>query len=209
MRSCSTTAPAFGLAALLLGGPALAEQAAARPPGGFHAGVFAGGVRIESSVAVPAMGPRPAKTVDDQGATGFLFGAVAGYGRLFPSGLYLGAELEFAVPQDVVSRVRIHGREMRARLTTDGGVFVRAGASWDGQGLAFLRAGVTVPRQAFETAGGREVSNRWLATPAVGAGFELPLSRTVALRGDVTYAFPAGENPVDSLRATLGLTHRF
>jgi opacity protein-like surface antigen len=158
---------------------------------------------------VPARGPFPATRVTDRGASGLLFGGVLGYGHLFAGGFYLGAEFELAVPDNVVSRVRVYGREMRARLTTDGGVFVRGGYSWDGSSLLFVRAGVTAPRPAFETMDGREVSNRWLVTPAIGGGAEFAVTSAIALRADVTYTFPGGENPVDSLRGTLGLSYRF
>jgi hypothetical protein len=220
-----TPLPALALLGLLLAGPALAQGQSpaegpgatqstppAEPPrmlGGAYAGVFLGGVRISSTVEAPAIGPLPARQVDDEGASGFLFGAVAGYGHRFANGVYLAAEFELALPQDVVSTVRIHGREIRARLTTDGGFFVRAGYSWDGRSLVFARGGLTIPRQAFETVGGREVANRLLPSPAVGAGFELPITRAIAFRADVTYTFPGGENAVDSLRGTLGLSYRF
>jgi hypothetical protein len=198
---------------LLVATPCAANPGWASPVtpafGGFYAGAFIGGVQLRSSLDVPARGPFPATSVTDQGASGFLFGGVAGFGRLLPGGLYLGAEFELAVPQNVVSRVRVYNQEMRARLTTDGGVFIRGGYSWDGRGLVFARAGVTLPRQAFETVGGREVGNRWLVTPALGGGAEFLVAPRTALRLDVTYTFPGGENPVDSLRGTLGLTYRF
>jgi hypothetical protein len=209
MHPCPPRWPALALLATLAGpAPALAEPIAPAL-GGFHVGAFLGGVQLRSSLDVPARGPFPATTVTDQGASGLLFGGVAGYGRLLPGGLYLGAEVEIAVPQNVVSRVRVYNQEMRARLTTDGGVFLRGGYSWDGRSLVFARAGVTLPRQAFETVGGREVANRWLATPALGAGAEFLVAPQLALRLDATYTFPGGENPVDSLRGTLGLSWRF
>ena len=121
--------------------------------------------------------------------------------------LYLGAEIEGLWPLAVTSRLNAAGAEYRARLRQEVGAYGRIGYSPDGRSLVYLRGGLTIPRQVFETA--HQASARWQPGPAIGAGAEVALTENLLIRLDATWDLPAGRNSLESYRMSAGIVWRF
>jgi hypothetical protein len=165
---------------------------------GFNVNVFGGVATLDSTVSFPATATTPAAKFVDLGGDGLLIGARAGWGRSRPSGLYLGAELGGILPHGVTSRLSAFGIEYRARFTSELGAYGRIGFTPGGGHRLCARAGVSVPRQAFESAGGVPSSDRWTPAPAVGVGAEVALAPRWAARFDTTYSFPSSNTAIES-----------
>lgn len=178
---------------------------------GFYLGGFAGAAVLDSTVTFPATDTRPAAKFVDQGGDGPIFGLRAGWGTMISQHGYAGAEAEFIVPYNVTSRLQALGAEYRARLRNEVGVYGRLGWSPEGNSLFFMRAGVTVPRQNFESVqGGNNAGNAdWTLVPSLGLGAETHLTRNLVARIDATYSWPSGTNVIESYRMTAGLAWRF
>lgn len=201
--------PAYCLAALLLAAPLFPRAAAAQQDrlSGVTLGVFIGIAVLDSTVDIPATPNGPAMRFVDQGGDGMIFGARLGYGRLLGNEIYLGAEIEGLLPLGVTSRLNAAGAEYRARLRQEVGIYGRVGWSPDGRSMVYLRGGLTVPRQLFETASGS--SARWQPGPAIGAGAEVAVTENLLIRLDATWDLPAGHNSLESYRMSAGLVWRF
>jgi hypothetical protein len=80
-----------------------------------------------------------------------------------------------------------------------------------GHSLIYLRAGVSVPRQNFESVqGGNDAKSAdFTLVPTIGGGMEMNFSRRFFGRADITYSWPTGENAIESYRFTAGLGIRF
>jgi opacity protein-like surface antigen len=196
-------------AAFLLGaaGPALAAE---ERLAGFHVGAFGGATILDSTVTLPAAPGRPAATFVDQGGDGFIFGLRAGWGTMIDERAYAGIEGEFLVPYNVTSRLMALGAEYRARLRNEFGLYGRLGYAPSADAMVYLRAGVTLPRQSFQSVGSAAPGGAdWTLVPAFGLGGEVHVTRDVALRFDVTYSIPSGENRIESWRMTAGVLWRF
>lgn len=177
---------------------------------GFYVNGFAGMAVLDSTVQFPETPTRPAGKFVDQGGDGPILGARGGWGRLVSRHLYLGAEAEFTVPLNVTSRLMAYGAEYRARLRNEAGVFGRIGWSPERNSLFFLRAGVTIPRQSFQSVrDGNDPGADWSVVPTIGIGAETHITRNVAARVDATYSIPTGVNQIESYRLTAGLVWRF
>lgn len=177
---------------------------------GFYVNGFAGIAVLDSTVEFPETATRPAGKIVDQGGDGPIFGMRAGWGRMATRHLYLGTEAELTLPLNVTSRLMAYGAEYRARLRNEAGVFGRIGWSPEGNSLFFLRAGVTVPRQSFQSVrDGNDPGTNWSVVPTIGLGAETHLTRNVAARIDATYSMPTGVNRIESYRLTAGLVWRF
>ncbi len=174
---------------------------------GVSLGVLIGLAVLDSTVDIPTTATRPAMRFVDQGGDGMLFGARLGYGRLLGEGIFLGAEIEGLLPHGVTSRLNAAGAEYRARMRQEIGAYGRIGYSPDGRSLLYLRGGLTIPRQLFETA--TQASARWQPGPAIGAGAEVAMTQNVLVRLDATWALPAGHNSLESYRMSAGIAWRF
>lgn len=80
-----------------------------------------------------------------------------------------------------------------------------------GDGFIFgARAGVTVPRQSFQSVeNGAPANADWSLVPAFGLGGEVHVTQSVAIRFDATYSIPSGANRIESWRMTAGALWRF
>lgn len=178
---------------------------------GFYLGAFGGMVVLDSTIVFPATETRPAAKFVDQGGDGPIFGVRAGWGTMIGRHTYAGAEAEFIVPYNATSRLMALGAEYRARLRNEIGLYGRLGWSPEGNSLFFMRAGVTVPRQTFESVQGGNDSGGtdWSMVPTIGLGAETHLTRNLVARIDATYSWPSGTNVIESYRMTAGLAWRF
>lgn len=214
MRSAFDYIKAIGvslaLSAPLIPAISFAEESSAPPVTGFYANAFAGMIVMDSTIVFPATESRPQAKFVDQGGDGALFGARLGWGTLVSQHIYTGIEAEGLVPWNATSRLKAFGVEYRTRLRSEIGAYGRIGWSPDGRSLLFFRAGLTVPRQNFETVqdGARRGAD-WTAVPALGLGAEVPLTRHVAFRIDASYTWPNGDNIFETYRLNAGLTYRF
>ncbi|WP_137124870.1 hypothetical protein [Roseomonas sp. HF4] len=188
-----------------LAGPAAAQEDRL---GGFHIGIFGGEAILDSTVTIPATATSPGAVFVDQGGDGFIFGARAGWGRLVTERAYLGIEGEAIVPYNVTSRLNALGVEYRARLRNEFGVYGRIGYAPARDGMVYFRAGLTVPRQSFQSTGGQDGAD-WTLVPAFGVGGEIHVTHDIALRVDATYSVPSGANRIESWRLTGGILWRF
>ena len=196
-----------------LGQVTTSQRAAAQDPevSGFHVGVFGGAVVIDSTVNFPATDTRPAAKFVDQGGDGFIFGLRAGWGGMVGTSVYAGFEGELLIPYNVTSRLEAFGAEYRARLRNEFGVYGRIGWVSYGRSMVFLRAGLSVPRQNFESVqGGNSASGAdFTLVPTFGGGAEMNFSSRLFGRMDVTYSWPSGTNAIESYRVSAGLGVRF
>lgn len=197
------------LAATLLLAPlaARAEEAREDRLSGFTAGAFFGMAVMDSTVDAPNPAGGPPLRFVDQGGDGMIYGLRLGYGRLLDRGLYLGAELEGLLPIAVTSRLNAAGVVYRARLREEIGGYLRAGYAPDGRTLLYIRAGLTMPHQVFETG----VAATGNTTPhlAIGAGAEVFVTPRIGIRLDGTWDMPAGRNDLESYRVSAGFVFRF
>ena len=188
-------------------GPALAEGSRFE---GFHIGAFGGAAILDSTVTFPARAGQPAATFVDQGGDGFIFGARAGWGTMISGRAYAGAEGEFLLPYNVTSRLMALGAEYRARLRNEAGLYGRIGYVPDRNAMLYFRAGLTVPRQNFQSVeNGAPANADWTLVPAFGVGGEVHVTQSVAIRFDATYSVPSGANRIESWRMTAGVLWRF
>lgn len=177
---------------------------------GFYVSGFAGMIVLDSTVEFPETPTRPAAKFVDQGGDGVILGARAGWGRLVTQRVYLGGELEATIPWNVTSRLMAFGTEYRARLRSEFGAFARIGWSFDSRSLVFLRAGLTIPTQNFQSVeNGSNARANWTAVPTLGVGAEVPIGGSWAARVDASYSWPNGANAIESYRLTASLTYRF
>ncbi|MBP0466502.1 outer membrane beta-barrel protein [Roseomonas sp. PWR1] len=196
------------LAIALAGAAALPAAAQETRLDGFYLGIFGGIAVLDSTVVIPAAEGRAAAKFVDQGGDGAVIGLRGGWGRMISRHGYAGIEGEFLLPIDVTSRLNALGVEYRDRLRNEFGVYGRIGWSPERNSLFFLRAGMTIPRQSFDSVpgGSRET---WSVAPAIGLGAETHVTRHVAARIDATYSWPTGDNRMESYRMTAGLAWRF
>lgn len=178
---------------------------------GYYVGLFAGAVVIDSTVDFPATETRPAGRIVDQGGDGLILGVRAGWGTMLDRTIYAGFEGEIVLPHNVTSRLDAYGAEYRARLRNELGVYGRLGWVTYGHSLIYLRAGVSVPRQNFESVqGGNDAKSAdFTLVPTIGGGMEMNFSQRLFGRADITYSWPTGENAIESYRFTAGLGMRF
>ena len=197
----------LALALMLLLAPAAARAEADDRISGLYINAFFGLAVMDSTVNIPAQGSRPAMRFVDQGGDGMIYGLRLGYGRRLEDGLYLGAEIEGLLPIMVTSRLMAAGAEYRARLRQEVGGYLRIGYSLDGRSLLYVRGGLTLPRQVFET--GESAQSRSTPAVAVGAGAEVHVSPRAAIRLDATWNLPSGRNDLESYRLSAGVVWRF
>lgn len=195
------------LLALLLQPLAAAAEAREDRLSGVTLGAFFGLAVLDSTVTAPRPGGGAPLRFVDQGGDGMIYGLRLGYGRLLAGGVYLGAEIEGLLPIGVTSRLNAAGVEYRARLREELGAYGRIGWSPDGRTLLYLRAGLTVPHQVFETGTGAQ--SRSTPAVALGAGAEVFVTRQLGIRLDGTWDLPAGRNDLESYRVSAGLVWRF
>jgi opacity protein-like surface antigen len=220
---------------LLLGAITLAAAPAQAQDSGFYIGAFAGGAFLNSNLVTPSFTQTqtvsttvrintpfgiqnvavtapvsttiPSQRLRNQGGQGFVGGLRMGYGWRLAERFYLGAEGEVSFPQNAQSRLSIMGISYRARLETEGAVFLRAGYTFSNTSMVYLRGGVAIPRQVARV--GRQSVERWAPTPAFGLGFEQRVTPRVSLRADMTYMPAMENNQIGSFRAVLGLSYHF
>lgn len=198
------------LAAALLAAACGQARAEDSRLGGFHLGAFGGAAILDSTVSFPARGDQPSATFVDQGGDGFVFGLRAGWGTMVEARTYAGLEAEFLLPYNVTSRLMALGVEYRARLRNEFGLYGRIGYAPSRDAMVYFRAGVTLPRQSFQSVeNGAPADADWTLVPAFGVGGELHVTQNVALRFDATYSIPSGANRIESWRMTAGILWRF
>ena len=175
------------LVAAFLAGFALTGTGDAPAQG--YVNAFAGMAVFDSTVSVGGV-----KLVD-QGGDAAVGGLRIGYGHRWPSGLYLGAEVEgFAAHGR--SRAVVNGVGYSLDLRGGVGGFARLGwVPHGGSSLFFARAGVQM----------LSVSRGWDAVPALGVGAEVPFAGSWYARADLTYAW----NGVETYQGTIGIGRRF
>ncbi len=220
---------------LILGALTLGVAPAQAQTSGFYIGAFAGGAFLNSNLVTPSFTQTqtvsatvpvstpfgtqnvnvtapfsttiPAQRLRNQGGQGFIGGLRAGYGQRLNDRIYLGAEVEVTFPQNAQSRLAIMGMSYRARLETEGAIFIRVGYLFSDTSMAYLRGGGAMPRHVARV--GRQSVERWTPTPAVGFGFEQRLMPQVSLRADMTYMPALEDNQIGSFRAVLGISYHF
>jgi hypothetical protein len=155
-------------AALALPIPAMAQG---------YVNAFAGAVVMDSTVTVGGV------KLIDQGGDAFNAGLRAGWGRVLPSGIYIGAEAELFGAAGR-SRAVVNGAVYNLALNGGAAGFVRAGWQPHGSGALFFARGGA---QALFTSQGAQV------VPAIGIGAEVPISGRWFARVDLTYAWNSTE----------------
>jgi hypothetical protein len=166
---------------------ALAMPGAAQAQG--YVNAFAGAVAMDSTQTVGGV------KLIDQGGDAFNAGMRAGWGRVLPSGIYIGAEAELFGASGR-SRAVVNGAVYNLALNGGAGGFVRAGWQPHGSGALFFARGGS---QALFTSQGTQI------VPAIGLGAEVPFSARWFARVDLTYAWSG----VETYQGTAGIGVRW